>query len=75
MSRTLQGSCSVPLGGYAELVDGGLRMRGFVATPDGKRMLRAERTGDAADPEMLGKAIAEDLLAQGAGEILAALAD
>ncbi len=75
MSRTLGGSCQVPLGGFAELVDGTLRMRGFVATPDGQRMLRAEAVGDVANPEALGIQIAEVLLAQGAGEILAALND
>ena len=75
MSRTLQGSCQVPLGGFAELAGDQLRMRGFVATPDGARMLRAERSGPASDPETLGKAVAEDLLAQGAGEILAALSE
>ena len=74
MSRTLQGSCQVPLGGFAELSGDQLRMRGFVATPDGKRMLRAERNGPASDPETLGRTVAEDLLAQGAGEILGALA-
>jgi hydroxymethylbilane synthase len=74
MSRTLQGSCQVPLGGFAELIDGRLRMRGFVATPDGARLLRAERNGLSSDPEALGRAVAEDLLTQGAGEILAALA-
>jgi hydroxymethylbilane synthase len=73
MSRTLQGSCQVPLGGFAELIDGSLRMRGFVATPDGSRLLQTERTGNTDDPEALGNAVANDLLAQGAGEILAAL--
>ena len=73
MSRRLDGSCQVPLGGFAEVQDGKLRMRGFVAMPDGSRMLRAERIGDLAQPEALGTLIAQDLLAQGAGEILAAL--
>ncbi len=73
MSRRLAGSCQVPLGGFAEVQGDKLRMRGFVATPDGKRMLRAEFTGDIADPEALGNKIADALLAQGAGEILAAL--
>jgi hydroxymethylbilane synthase len=74
MSRRLAGSCQVPLGGFAEVQEGGrLRMRGFVATPDGQRMLRAEFTGDIADPEALGNKVANALLAQGAGEILAAL--
>ncbi len=75
MSRTLNGSCQVPLGGFAEIQDGKLRMRGFVATPDGSRMLRAEHIGDIENPEALGKLIAEELLKQGAGEILAALND
>jgi hydroxymethylbilane synthase len=75
MSRTLNGSCQVPLGGFAEIQGDKLRMRGFVATPDGSRMLRAEQFGDIAQPEALGTLIAQELLKQGAGEILAALND
>lgn len=75
MSRALAGSCQVPLGGFAEVSGDKLRMRGFVATPDGSRLLRAEKTGSVNDPEALGDAVAQDLLAQGAGEILAALND
>lgn len=73
MSRALNGSCQVPLGGFAEVKDGQLYMRGFVASSDGQRMMRAESTGSIATPEELGKRIAESLLHQGAGEILAAL--
>jgi hydroxymethylbilane synthase len=73
MSRVLAGSCQVPLGGFAEVQNGKLRMRGFVASPDGLRMVRAELSGEIADPEALGKRVADALLAQGAGEILAAL--
>ncbi len=73
MSRALVGSCQVPLGGFAEIQNGKLRMRGFVATPDGTRLLRAEHMGDLAQPEALGDLVAKDLLKQGAGEILAAL--
>jgi len=75
MSRALAGSCQVPLGGFAEVQGGKLRMRGFVASPDGKRIVRAEAMGEMTAPEVLGKQIADDLLAQGAGEILAALND
>ena len=74
MSRKLGGSCQVPLGGFAEVVGDKLRMRGFVAIPDGSRLLRAEQTGSINEPEALGNAVAQALLAQGAGEILAALA-
>lgn len=73
MSRALNGSCQVPLGGFAEVQNGQLRMRGFVASPDGQRVMRAESAGSIAEPEALGKKIADELLAQGAGDILAAL--
>lgn len=73
VSRALAGSCEVPLGAYGEFADGNLRLRGLVATPDGTRVARAEKSGPAADPEGLGLALVEDLRAQGATEILAAL--
>jgi len=73
MSRALAGSCQVPLGGFAEMQNGKLRLRGFGATPDGSRLLRAEMTTSAGDPEVLGDDVAQNLLRQGAGEILAAL--
>jgi hydroxymethylbilane synthase len=73
MSRALAGSCQVPLGGFAQLGDGSMRLRGFVALPDGTRIARAEAEGSAADPEALGEALAGKLRALGADEILAAL--
>ena len=73
MSRALAGSCQVPLGGFAEVKAGRLHMRGFVASPDGKRLIRAEQSGDINQPEDLGNAVANALRAQGAEEILASL--
>ena len=75
LSRALAGSCQVPLGGFAEVEGNTLRLRGFVASPDGKQMARAEQRGTVADPEALGNAVAQALRAQGAEEILAALDD
>ncbi|MBA4741376.1 MAG: hydroxymethylbilane synthase [Azoarcus sp.] len=73
VSRALAGSCELPLGAYAELDGERLWLRGFVALPDGSRVARAERSGRAGDAEAIGLALAEDLRAQGAEEILAAL--
>ena len=73
VSRALAGSCEVPLGAYAEMRAGALWLRGFVATPDGTRMARAELSGPAADPEALGLHLAAELRAQGADDILASL--
>ncbi|TWO80192.1 hydroxymethylbilane synthase [Denitratisoma oestradiolicum] len=75
VSRALAGSCEVPLGAYAELRAGRLWLRGFVALPDGSRMAHAELEGDTDQPESLGLALADELRAQGAEQILAALGD
>jgi hydroxymethylbilane synthase len=72
-SRALAGSCEVPLGAYAEVQNGELWLRGFVALPDGSRIARAERRGPLDQPEALGLALAEMLRADGADEILASL--
>jgi hydroxymethylbilane synthase len=73
MSQALSGSCVVPLGAFAELDADRLRLRGFVASPDGTRMIAGEVGGAVTDPEALGRELAAELNAQGAGEILAAL--
>jgi hydroxymethylbilane synthase len=71
LSRSLSGSCNVPLGAYAELAGGKLRLRAFVGLPDGSRVIAGERAGPAAEPEALGRALGEELRARGAGAILA----
>ena len=73
MSRALGGSCQVPLGGYAEIVEGGLNLRGFVAEVDGSRIISGSVSGTRDQAEALGTALAEQLIAQGAGKILAEL--
>jgi hydroxymethylbilane synthase len=73
MSRELGGSCQVPLGGFAEIIEGKLVLRGFVASPDGSRMLSAQLNGNPAAGETMGIHLAKDLKAQGADEILDAL--
>jgi hydroxymethylbilane synthase len=74
VSFALGGSCTIPLGAYAQAASGGLRLRALVASPDGARMARADCQGAAEDAEALGARAAGELRAQGADEILAALA-
>jgi len=71
VSFGLGGSCSLPLGAYAQLESGTIRLRALVAAEDGSRVVRAEATGK--DPEALGSAVVEQLRARGAAEILASL--
>jgi len=73
VSRALGGSCQVPLGAYAEIAGRGLRLRGVVASPDGARVVRGEVAGDPDAPERAGEALAAELRARGAAEILARL--
>lgn len=70
MNAALEGGCQVPIAGYALRQEGQLWLRGLVGAPDGGRMLRAEAHGPAGDPESLGRTVAQQLLAQGAGDIL-----
>jgi len=73
VSRALGGSCTIPLAAYAEEKGGRLRLRALVASPDGKRIARTERSGPAADPEALGAQAADELRSRGALEILSSL--
>jgi len=74
VSLALGGSCTIPLGAFAELAGTRLRLRALVAAPDGTRMAQADCSGAAEDPEALGAQAAALLRARGADEILAAIA-
>jgi hydroxymethylbilane synthase len=65
-----RGGCQVPIGSYAELIDGELWLRALVGAPDGSQMVRGERRGPQ-DAEQLGVSLAEELLDNGARDILA----
>ena len=69
----LGGGCQLPLGGLALHDGSALEMHAVVATPDGRRMLKRRGRAPAADPESLGRQIAEALARDGAGEILDAV--
>ncbi|MBK5074910.1 hydroxymethylbilane synthase [Budviciaceae bacterium CWB-B4] len=70
MNARLEGGCQVPIGSYAELEGDELWLRALVGAPDGSKMIRGERRGPASDAEKMGVALAEELLSQGADEIL-----
>ena len=73
LNTRLQGGCQVPIAAYAVLEESDrLWLRGLVGRADGSEILRAEGRAEAADFDALGTAVADDLLAQGAAELLAA---
>ncbi len=67
--HALGGGCAVPVAAYATQHDDQLTLVGAVYHPDGTQSLTATATG--TDAIALGNAVAQDVLAQGAGEILA----
>jgi len=73
MNARLNGGCQVPIAGFAQLQGELLMMRGLVGSPDGQIIYRAERSGGLDQAETIGRLIAEDLLNQGADEILKTL--
>lgn len=72
VNRRLQGGCQVPIACYGELdATGQLHLRALVGAVDGSRLLCDEIRGDPMHAEALGIRLAEALLAQGAGALLA----
>lgn len=72
MNHRLEGGCQVPIGVYAELINNQqIKLTGLVAELDGSKIIKEEATGLQDSPEKIGLEVAESLLKQGAGEILA----
>jgi len=71
VNARLEGSCHVPLAAYAVLEGDDLWLRALVASRDGRQVLRAEGRAPRREGPALGDRVAGELLAQGAGEILA----
>ena len=70
--RSLSGGCHVPIGARARAAGNDLHMIAIVASPDGKTLCRANRTGPVSEAEKLGQSLADELRRQGADKILAA---
>lgn len=64
----LGGGCQVPIGAHATVADGTIHLRAIVISPDGTRMVKRECYG--VDAQRLGTTLGEELLANGAREIL-----
>lgn len=68
--KTVEGSCQIPIAGYANINDDGIiSLTALIASPDGKKIFQDTISGD--DPMKLGKEVAEKLLNAGAKEVLA----
>jgi len=71
--RRIEGGCQVPLGALGTLIGSTLHLSAGVCALDGSEMLAARGEVDAtlANAVVLGEEIAEQLLAKGAGRLIA----
>ena len=69
----LGGGCQVPIGGYAQVREDKVHLQAVVVSPDGRRVLKFERTAALKQAAMMGRAVAARLLNMGAREILDAV--
>jgi hydroxymethylbilane synthase len=67
----LGGGCQMPIGAHAEIAAGVMSLVAVVLSLDGAQAIRAESRGFMTDSLKLGQEAADDLLSQGAGDILA----
>lgn len=68
----LGGGCRTPMGAYAELDAGELRVRGMVGALDGTKIISGEIRGPVNVAAALGNALAKQLLEKGASKIVEA---
>ena len=69
----LEGGCQVPIAGYATLDGNQISIEGRVGSVDGQTLLCAQQSDHTEHAEQLGIRLAQQLLQQGAGELLSAL--
>ncbi len=71
MNTRLEGGCQVPIGSYAELIDGEIGCARGRRAWDGSQIIGGERRGAPQDAEQMGISLERSLPNNGAREILA----
>ncbi|MDU4961724.1 MAG: hydroxymethylbilane synthase [Sporomusaceae bacterium] len=71
--QVLEGSCQIPVGVYARIVDAQLQLSAVILSLDGKVKIEDRIDGSPDAAAILGKALAERMLSAGGSELLAAL--
>lgn len=68
--QRVEGGCQVPVGAFAEVHGENLHMTAVIASLDGKRVFKGEKTGQVTEAQAMGIHLAEQLLEAGAREVL-----
>jgi hydroxymethylbilane synthase len=66
----IEGGCQVPIAGHARVEGAKVVLRALVASLDGERIIRGERSAPLGEARRMGEALAEELLSKGAAAIL-----
>ena len=70
MVGRLDGGCQVPIGAYARVEKGLIKLKGLVASLDGEIIYKLENVGPVDDAINIGQELGAQLLKMGANEIL-----
>ena len=68
--KGLGGGCLVPIAAHATIEAGVMTLKGLVANPDGSEIVRGRKRGKREEAELIGRQLAIELLARGAGSLL-----
>ncbi len=68
--RKLEGGCQVPIGAFARVSDGKVRLRAFISDLEAERFIEGSLEGSLEEAESVGEKLAEELLERGGREIL-----
>ena len=68
--RELEGGCQVPIGAFAQISDGKVKIRGFISDLEANRFIEDTAEGSLQNPEDVGRELARKLLERGGKEIL-----
>lgn len=73
MLRTLMAGCLAPVAALGRVVHDEVILRGRVIAMDGSEMLEGQLSGSAAEPELIGIMLGNQLLEQGADRLISQL--
>lgn len=70
VTARLQANCQSPVAAFATVTAMMVTLDALVALPDGSKVIHAAATAPAADAKLLGNTVADQLLRQGASQLL-----
>lgn len=70
VSRALNGGCSLPLAAHADVHENTLKLKAWLAVPDSSRFIEASGQGGLEQAQAIGEEVAQDMLSNGAQEVL-----